>query len=454
MINLFSPKNLLTALGVAAGLLAVTAAVLLVTSSSEPERPSAVTWADPIEVASGEAYRGPWRMNESDWRFVDDPTVALTETGEVGVVWTDHVEQDLFFQRYDVGGEAQLKAPVNVSRSPDVFSWLPRMIIPPEKPHRVYVLWQEIVFSGGTHGGEIFFARSTDGGRTFSDPLNLSTTQAGAGKGRLTERLWHNGSLDLAVGPEATLYAAWTEYEGRLRFSRSTDGGRSFSEPLHVAGSNAEPARGPSLAIDATGTVHLAWTVGGDPEADIHYARSDDEGRSFGASTTVAESDGHSDAPTLAADRAGTLHLAYGESSTNPPDRYHIRYTRSTVKDHAFRAPKTISAPNAEIESTHFPSMQVSGTDTLVVLWERLPEGGPRPRGLAYTSSRNGGATFTSPSVVPGSADPSLGFNGSQQGLLMEKLAMNDAGTLAVVNSTFKRGETSHVWLYRGQLSR
>jgi hypothetical protein len=53
--------------------------------------------------------------------------------------------------------------------------------------------------------------------------------------------------------------------------------------------------------------------------------------------------------------------------------------------------------------------------------------------------------------VVPGSVDPALGFNGSQQGLLMRKLAVNQAGAVAVVNSTFKRNEQSRVWLWRGQ---
>jgi hypothetical protein len=32
----------------------------------------------------------------------------------------------------------------------------------------------------------------------------------------------------------------------------------------------------------------------------------------------------------------------------------------------------------------------------------------------------------------------------------MRKLAVNAAGAIAVVNSTFKRGERSHVWLFRG----
>jgi hypothetical protein len=53
--------------------------------------------------------------------------------------------------------------------------------------------------------------------------------------------------------------------------------------------------------------------------------------------------------------------------------------------------------------------------------------------------------------VVPGSADPALGVNGGQQGLLMSKLAVNGAGTVAVVNSTFARDEASHVWLFRGR---
>ena len=74
-----------------------------------------------------------------------------------------------------------------------------------------------------------------------------------------------------------------------------------------------------------------------------------------------------------------------------------------------------------------------------------------RPRGLAFTQSTDSGQTFAAPIVVPGSADPALGDNGSPQGLLMKRLAVNEAGAIAVVNSTFSRGKTSHIWLLRGQ---
>jgi hypothetical protein len=427
------------------------AAALALAVSAPGAEPSAVTWGTRIEVAVGDAYQGPWRMNESAFHYVDDPSVSINEAGVVGVAWVDQSQKDIFFQSYAPDDKRRFEEPVNASGTPAVFSWLPRMVMTSGNPSAVYLLWQEIVFSGGTHGGEIFFARSTDGGKTFDGPVNLSNSIAGDGKGRLTRRYWHNGSLDLALGPAGTLYAAWTEYEGTLWLSRSTDGGERFSKPVRVAGGRAVPARGPSLAVGAETTVYLAWTIGEDAAADIHVAKSGDAGRSFGVPRIAFESDGHADAPKIVVDSAGTVHLVYAESPAGPFERYHIGYTRSNDGARTFDKPRAISSPlPQEFESANFPALSVDGEDKLYVLWELFPDRQGRPQGLGFTYSRDSGRAFASPSVVPGSADPALGYNGSRQGLLMRKLAVNAAGAIAVVNSTFKRGERSHVWLFRG----
>lgn len=81
-----------------------------------------------------------------------------------------------------------------MSQSPGTCSWLPKIAMT-AGGEEIAVLWREIVFSGGSYGGEAFFSRSTDGGRTFSGSMNLSGTTARDGKGRLAERRWHNGSL-------------------------------------------------------------------------------------------------------------------------------------------------------------------------------------------------------------------------------------------------------------------
>jgi hypothetical protein len=392
-------------------------------------------------------------MNQSDYDYVDDPTVAINEQGSIAVAWADQSRKDIFIQIYEEDGKKRFQAPVNVSRTPQTFSWLPRIYYASRGAGNVYLLWQEIVFSGGSHGGEIFFARSIDGGKSFSEPLNLSNSMAGDGKGRLTRERWDNGSLDLVVDPEGNLYAAWTDYEGRLWNSCSSDQ-VSFSRPLLIAGGNgAKPARGPSLAVDPSGVVLIAWSVGDDPAADIHLASSLDRGRSFSTPKVALKSEGHSDAPKIAVDSKGTLHLVYAESPAGPFEPYHIRYSRLHHGEQEFESPREISGPDAQrFDSASFPALSVGG-ENVYVIWETFPSRGGRPQGLGFAHSRDGGLNFAPTQLVLGSLDAVSGFNGSQQGLLMKKLASNSRGALAVVNSTFKTSQSSRIWLFRGEAS-
>jgi hypothetical protein len=407
-----------------------------------------VVWRGVTNVAVGAAEVGPWRQNESRWDYVDDPTVAIDEQGEIAVAWVDQARKDVLFQRLSADG-ASRGQPVNVSRTPEIFSWLPRIALAPDDRKRVFILWQEIIFSGGSHGGDILFARSEDGGSTFSQPLNLSRSIAGDGKGRINRHIWHNGSLDLAAGPGGALYAAWTEYEGALWLSRSSDGGRRFERPRRVAGSHREPARGPSLALGPGRSVHLAWTVGDDPSADIRVARSTDGGAAFAEPRIVAPSEDYSDAPKIAVGSGGVLHLVYGESTGGPFGPYHVRYTRSTDGGRTFEPPRDISGPGAG-----FPGLRLDDRGDVYVMWEVFPQVHLSPRGLALTVSRDGGRSFGEPRAVPESADPAGGWNGSRQGLLMSKLAVNRRGDLAIVNSSFAERQRSRVWLIRGSTAR
>jgi hypothetical protein len=50
-------------------------------------------------------------MDESVWHFVDDPTVAITDQSNVGVVWVDHSLQNILFQVYDVNGRTRFRKP-------------------------------------------------------------------------------------------------------------------------------------------------------------------------------------------------------------------------------------------------------------------------------------------------------------------------------------------------------
>ena len=418
--------------------------------------PLAVNWQSSIEIAGGRGERGPWQQNQSRFDYVDDPSVVIDDRGEIAVVWVEQSQKAVLFQRYGADGRPQLKQPLNVSRSPQTFSWLPRLALAPDAAQNVFVLWQEIIFSGGSHGGDILFARSEDGGRSFAAPVNLSRSRGGDGKGRINKDIWHNGSLDLVAGANGALYAAWTEYDGRLWFCRSADGGKNFSGPVPVAGGAGEhPARAPSLALGPGHSVYLAWTTGDNEAADIQLARSNDGGQTFDAPGAVAASQSYSDAPKLAVDRAGAVHLVYAESSGGPFERYHVRYTRSTDGGRTFAAPRDISRPMPHsFVSAAFPALSVDRQGRVYVVWELYGDARQPPRGLALSVSSDGGASFTQPVVVPGSIDAAGGFNGSSQGLLMKKLAVNGQGAMAIVNSSLKPGAHSRVWLMRARLAR
>ncbi|HEY0845307.1 MAG TPA: sialidase family protein [Noviherbaspirillum sp.] len=413
----------------------------------------ALTWQGSTEIAVGRGERGPWQQNESRFDYVDDPTVVIDDDGRLGVAWVEQARKDVFFLRLSPEGETPRAQPVNVSRSPQTFSWLPRASLAPDDPKMVYVLWQEIIFSGGSHGGDILFARSADFGKSFSNPVNLSRSVGGDGKGRINKDVWHNGSLDLVSGRSGALYAAWTEYDGLLWLARSTDGGKTFSAPQHLAGGGAaRPVRGPTLAVGPGKTVYLAWTTGEDNAADIHLMQSTDGGASFSEPRIVAKTDGYSDAPKLAVDRSGVVHLAFAESSGGPFARYRIRTMRSEDRGRTFTAMQELPLPATD-SGAAFPSLALDGKGRMMLMWERYRGREQRPRGLAIAVSTDGGRSFTPPEIVPESSDPAGGSNGSHQGLLMEKLDVNAAGEFAIVNSSLVQDERSRVWVIRGRIA-
>jgi hypothetical protein len=414
------------------------------------QEPESVIWQSTVEIAGGHGEKGPWKQNDSRYDYVDDPAVAIDDQGNKVIAWVDQKRKDVLFRRI---GADEKQGALNLSRSPNTFSWLPRIVFAPNDPKNVYIIWQEIIFSGASHGGEIFFARSGNNGKSFEEPVNVSHSTGGDGKGRINKEVWHNGSFDLTVGPDGGIHVAWTEYDGMLWIVHSNDGGKSFSEPRQVAGSNDKPARGPSIAADGKGWIYLAWTTGENNAADILVARSDDKGASFSAAQVVGASQSYSDAPKLALDSKDGLHLAYAESDGGAFGNYHIRYVRSFDGARSFEAPRIISASiPAHGAGAAFPSLAIGAGETVFLTWELYAKTDQRPQGLGFVVSRDGGTTFSRPALVPGSVDPSGARNGSHQGLLMKKLAVGKNGAIAVVNSSMKLGSHSRVWLMHGQL--
>jgi hypothetical protein len=91
----------------------------------------------------------------------------------------------------------------------------------------LYVAWAR--YSGQAANNVIYFSRSTNGGQTFSSPMRITG-------GHAEEQF-----ADIGIGPQGAVYVTYREIahqkstENRIRIVRSTDGGQSFSLPRTVA---------------------------------------------------------------------------------------------------------------------------------------------------------------------------------------------------------------------------
>ena len=91
----------------------------------------------------------------------------------------------------------------------------------------VYVAWAR--YSGKAPNNVILFSRSTDHGASFSQPI------------RVTPGLGEETFADLAVGPDGTVWLTYRNFahqsstSNTISVERSTDGGQSFSEPQILA---------------------------------------------------------------------------------------------------------------------------------------------------------------------------------------------------------------------------
>jgi len=125
----------------------------------------------------------------------------------------------------------------------------------------VYVAHTNFHASGSS---PIMFSRSSDGGATFSQPKTIST---GGSSG--TPR---NQGADIAVGPDGAIYVAYGAFQGGgngfngIAIAKSTDCGKKWSQPVHVGAINDPQAPGVAFRTPA-----FAFVSADDTDPNVVY---------------------------------------------------------------------------------------------------------------------------------------------------------------------------------------
>jgi hypothetical protein len=133
-----------------------------------------------------------------------------------------------------------------------------------------------------------YFTRSTDGGTSWSKPVAVDP---GAGTIAL-DTWWIDGAL--AIDPGGTLYAAWdtqTKQRDTAWLAWSTDGGKRWSAPLRVSSSAGENLV--EVAAAGRDDVYVGWQTQIAGKGYATYLRRYSIGRGWtGPAVTVSTVDG------------------------------------------------------------------------------------------------------------------------------------------------------------------
>jgi hypothetical protein len=203
-----------------------------------------LTWGMPTFINQSTA---PSTLNDKPWIAVDSNSGSPFQD-RIYVTWTRfifnahngrYVQSPIWFV-YSTDGGTTFSAPTNISANAH-YSQGSHPVVGPDGT--LYVFWDGSTRLASTNS--TYVVKSTDGGATFSSPLQVSTLTETAGVQNTVFRV--NSYPAAAVASNGDVYVTWaTEIAGSsvAVYSKSTDAGATWSAPTPVFASGSQTADG------------------------------------------------------------------------------------------------------------------------------------------------------------------------------------------------------------------
>jgi hypothetical protein len=261
--------------------------------------------------------------------------------------------------------------------------------------HKLWIVW--------VNNDHLYVQSSIDKGQTFSAPVQVNAVaEEVASKGESRPKI----KLDV----QGRVFLTWVRNLGEkhstyVRFSRSTDGGKHFSEPVTI-NDNRDIIRHrfDSLAIGKNGELFISWLDAREVEAakkpgekvhglSLYYVWSDDSGAHFYPNRQIL---------------ANTCECCRIDTAIAPDNTPVIAWRHifeGSIRDHAIVKFKDWNTPgklqhlgheNWKIDACphHGPGLAIADDGTFHAVWFSNSE---TKQGLFYAHSKNSGQSFSEP---------------------------------------------------------
>ncbi len=224
-----------------------------------------LSWSAPTFINQ---TTSPSTLNDKEW-IVADANAGSPFRDRVYVTFTrflfnpinGHYVQSPIMEAYSNDGGRTFSAP-QIIGAPALYSQGSRAVVGPDGTLYVF-------FDGATRLATLdstYVVKSTDGGQTFSSPLQISTLNEISSPANTVFRV--NSFPAAAVAPNGDVYATWSTEIGSHAaavYSKSTDGGATWSTPalmfpgLDASTQTAEGYPAPGLATPDLHRVDTFW---------------------------------------------------------------------------------------------------------------------------------------------------------------------------------------------------
>jgi hypothetical protein len=257
----------------------------------------------------------------------EDPKVYVDSAGNIDVVTTlsrslSDANFDVIYSR-SINGGGSFTGPTLVFNNfalPTGNSAFGPAVL--SSGNNVYVAWGESPSSGSS---VVEFSHSTDAGSTFSAPLTLGNQDGGCSA---------NSCVSLGIDSNGVITAVWGGGAAPgLFFARSTDGGTTFSARVQIPNTKFADLN-PYSVVDASGTVYVVWErippAATGIQADIYFSRSSDGGATWSFPVDISSTPSNdSRTANMAVDTNHNINLVWMEFVTATFPTPQVAYRRA-----------------------------------------------------------------------------------------------------------------------------
>lgn len=289
--------------------------------------------------------------------------------------------------------------------------------------------WQ-IGTGGGWRGNvSVILSRSTDLGDSWTSTV-VRQARGRKGAEMENNRPVTGLVVDTRSGPQDIVYVGWGQaYQDRELsvVATSTDGGRTFGDPVSVSANylqdeavraelgraagrptptvNALDLTWPAITVDGTGALYAVWHARGRPgppmdDSATYLSRSTDQGKTFTVTPLGPPSNTFLNPAVIwsaGGGPQGTLHLVYHAVPRKIDFEFDVFHRRSTDGGATWSDAKLLNDDDpAELYGSSHPSIAEAPNGRLdVAWWDFRNEAGTFGNDVYMTSSSDNGSIWT-----------------------------------------------------------